>query len=168
MYDHERNSYIWFTPFYINILEELTHIIDSLGCNLSLNLTHHFVGQIWSFSSHLCFILYCQSNVNYWSPPAYVWRVLVTRGKLSSSYYMTKYNFLRFLRPTCIPLFCNLLIFLNNYTCSLLLLSTFNQRHLISNHSGSTSSISFFLRFTFFNQYPSCLNIVLSVPHDHE
>ena len=38
-------------PFYINILEESTHIIESLGRNLSLNLTHHFVGQIWSFST---------------------------------------------------------------------------------------------------------------------
>ena len=42
-------------PFYINILEESTHIIDSLGRNLSLNLTHHFVGQIWSFSTPFVF-----------------------------------------------------------------------------------------------------------------
>ena len=41
--------------FYINILEESTHIIDSLGRNLSLNLTHHFVGQIWSFSTPFAF-----------------------------------------------------------------------------------------------------------------
>ena len=42
-------------PFYINILEESTHIIDSLGHNLSLNLTHHFGGQIWSFSMPFVF-----------------------------------------------------------------------------------------------------------------
>ena len=42
-------------PFYINILEESTHIIDSLGRNLSLNLTHHFVGQIRSFSTPFVF-----------------------------------------------------------------------------------------------------------------
>ena len=40
---------------YINILEESTHIIDSLGRNLSLNLTHHFVGQIWRFSTLFVF-----------------------------------------------------------------------------------------------------------------
>ena len=43
-------------PFYINILEESTHIIiDSLGRNLSLNLTHHIVGQMWSFSTPFVF-----------------------------------------------------------------------------------------------------------------
>ena len=42
-------------PFFINILEESTHIIDSLGRNLSLNLTHYFVGQIWSFSTPFVF-----------------------------------------------------------------------------------------------------------------
>ena len=42
-------------PFYINTLEESTHIMDSLGRNLSLNLTHHFVGQIWSFSTSFVF-----------------------------------------------------------------------------------------------------------------
>ena len=42
-------------PFYINILEESTHMIDSLIRNLSLNLTHHFVGQIWSFSTPFVF-----------------------------------------------------------------------------------------------------------------
>ena len=51
-------------PAYINILEESTHIIDSLGQNLSLDLTHHFVGQIWSFSMpfvfHIVFPVKCQ------------------------------------------------------------------------------------------------------------
>ena len=42
-------------PFYINILEESTYIIDSSGRNLSLNLTHHFVGQILSFTRPFVF-----------------------------------------------------------------------------------------------------------------
>ena len=60
----------WGGGYARSILEESTHIIDSLGRNLSLNLTHHFVGHIWSFSTPFVSILYCQSSINYWSPPA--------------------------------------------------------------------------------------------------
>ena len=41
-------------PFYINTLEESTHIMDSLGRNISLNLTHYFVGQKMEFLYVVC------------------------------------------------------------------------------------------------------------------
>ena len=50
-----RNGYIWFTSILHQYMEESTYIIDSLGRNLSLNLTHHVVGQIWSFSTPFVF-----------------------------------------------------------------------------------------------------------------